>query len=695
MSFSLPHRPVSCVFVCLAALALGSLSHRLSAQVFTTGFESPDWPTANPYYNVSAPITWSRTVTSGGLTVLFDMHRWGLWGRQALDENKTYFGDQAARCRYPQSSAGVTGNSVMAMRSVVNPRGVAFKMASTGTALSATDPRIWQLELWTVGISGPQSGQAQVHKVWTCLEGDLQQPRAYVREAVDLRALADGVYDIELRLTQHAASGSAFEALIDDLELFTGNSKVEPSPLPLSTLNALIDANPPRVVFDYMHRQGRGWITRDLDRHASNYSNTFAAAQDFLTPTVFTRFFRERIRKGIAEIGTMTPAADEIIIWKFYSSGYVVKTPKYTFGMDIQEGPNKFSFLSASATQIAMGMTDSEADDLAHRLDFAIYTHHHHDHVNYRFVDRMINAGKRVFGPAGMNPADPLDLREYHAIGGNGLYAGSVAQIEDAYDPGRSTIAKLGGNLDLEVSVNKGTQSSAAWMPPGPLPPPNPIDPVNYSYHIVTDNGINLINFGDVRGTITSNLTTALLDPVLMWIRSLSQEGKHVDIRLGQGPLIHIPVRLQSVIDAFRPIIRLPGHEWEMNHPGIGLYCRMFSTYRPKDEVSFPFVVGEHLRFRQFPSPPAVVPSSLTSTSVDIRFETTHTLTGTIRWGTAADFAAGLYPSSRTETAPATSHTITLSNLTPSTTYYFFAETTEKPLSIGRQDPTFTFTTPP
>jgi hypothetical protein len=62
----------------------------------------------------------------------------------------------------------------------------------------------------------------------------------------------------------------------------------------------------------------------------------------------------------------------------------------------------------------------------------------------------------------------------------------------------------------------------------------------------------------------------------------------------------------------------------------------MFSTYPVTEEVNFPFMVGKHPQFRQFPSAPAVVPASLTATSADIMFTTTLALTGTIRRGTAA-----------------------------------------------------------
>lgn len=79
--------------------------------------------------------------------------------------------------------------------------------------------------------------------------------------------------------------------------------------------------------------------------------------------------------KILRELPATHPKDDEVVIWHLYNMGYVVKTGKSCFGIDINHRRGR---------------------ELVPHLDFAMVTHMHADHFTHPFLNAMKQAGKPV-----------------------------------------------------------------------------------------------------------------------------------------------------------------------------------------------------------------------------------------------------------------------------------------------------------
>lgn len=87
-------------------------------------------------------------------------------------------------------------------------------------------------------------------------------------------------------------------------------------------------------------------------------------------------FYNEALERLLSEIPNEKVSYGNIVVWHLYNMGYVVKTPKHCFGIDIY---HKYG------------------DKLVPYLDFLCITHPHPDHYNDAIVEAMSNAGKPVY----------------------------------------------------------------------------------------------------------------------------------------------------------------------------------------------------------------------------------------------------------------------------------------------------------
>ena len=71
-----------------------------------------------------------------------------------------------------------------------------------------------------------------------------------------------------------------------------------------------------------------------------------------------------------------TPAPGEVILWHLYNMGYVVKTERHCFGIDLHHRRDV---------------------ELVPELDFLVVTHNHNDHYTLALAMAMDQAGKPIF----------------------------------------------------------------------------------------------------------------------------------------------------------------------------------------------------------------------------------------------------------------------------------------------------------
>ena len=301
--------------------------------------------------------------------------------------------------------------------------------------------------------------------------------------------------------------------------------------------------------------------------------------------TPFTRAYRKRVQKVIDEIDRMKPAENELIIWKLYSSSYLFKTPKYVFGLDISEGPTVNNKILQEELGKAFSMTARQVRELAEKVDFVFYSHHHIDHISYPFASFMIEIGSKVYGPNNPDYHNTKDLVEYY--GEEGEYTDKIAKITDPWisDTARCAIA----DGDFYITVLNGYQD---WKDQ------ENGTPANFSYLIETDNGLGIVYFGDQR--TSENHPGYPGDISEDWLLELKRLGRKIDFKIGAGPLMHIP-GVENADDIlrreFNPIIRIPGHEWEITHPRFGKYAHMWSGAPEDVEQVFPLTIGESFTF--------------------------------------------------------------------------------------------------
>ena len=87
-------------------------------------------------------------------------------------------------------------------------------------------------------------------------------------------------------------------------------------------------------------------------------------------------FYNEALERLLREIPSEKVAYGNVAIWQLYNMGYVVKTPKYCFGIDLYH---------------------KHGEKLAPYLDFICITHNHPDHYTKALNEAMTAAGKPVY----------------------------------------------------------------------------------------------------------------------------------------------------------------------------------------------------------------------------------------------------------------------------------------------------------
>lgn len=90
-------------------------------------------------------------------------------------------------------------------------------------------------------------------------------------------------------------------------------------------------------------------------------------------------FYWKSYNKVLKELRDSKPEEGEVYFWLLYNMGYIVKTSKVCFGIDIS---HKY------------------AEDIAEHLDFLLLTHHHYDHYSQKALKKMQNRGKTIVANA-------------------------------------------------------------------------------------------------------------------------------------------------------------------------------------------------------------------------------------------------------------------------------------------------------
>jgi len=113
------------------------------------------------------------------------------------------------------------------------------------------------------------------------------------------------------------------------------------------------------------------------------------ALEQYHTPYPVLGLYDHALDKILAEIPQTAVPEGTVVLWHLYNMGYVIKTPRQCFGIDLHH---------------------RRAQLLAPYLDFLLVTHNHADHYNLNLLEAMADSDKKIcsaFYPAPGFRRDP------------------------------------------------------------------------------------------------------------------------------------------------------------------------------------------------------------------------------------------------------------------------------------------------
>ena len=123
-----------------------------------------------------------------------------------------------------------------------------------------------------------------------------------------------------------------------------------------------------------------------MQKYADTFTHTYF--KEYLATTVGTekekaiegwglmQFYNMALDKLLKEIPATKVKKGEVVMWQLYNMGYIVKTDKQCFGIDLYH---------------------KHAEKLASMIDFLLITHRHGDHYSRNLVMELERQGKAVY----------------------------------------------------------------------------------------------------------------------------------------------------------------------------------------------------------------------------------------------------------------------------------------------------------
>lgn len=149
-----------------------------------------------------------------------------------------------------------------------------------------------------------------------------------------------------------------------------------------------------------------------------NLDGYFSAA-DSETTEELVNFYHHRSERALNEIENYS--GKEPRLWKFYSSGVIVKADGIVGAFDLTRGYPVHPYPAPGR----IFFTEPQVRRLVKLIDFAYFTHEHEDHLDEQLTRRLIDAGKLVIAPhdglkrRGIQGAEASENRRKAILPGN------------------------------------------------------------------------------------------------------------------------------------------------------------------------------------------------------------------------------------------------------------------------------------
>ncbi len=245
----------------------------------------------------------------------------------------------------------------------------------------------------------------------------------------------------------------------------------------------------------------------------------------------FFDYYLRAIQKALNEAED-TVVENGAIVWKLYSSGFLIKTPDGIIAIDAVEGP--FKSLSRSPEEqegFLFHWTPKMRRQFAAIVDILFITHRHYDHASWALAKALGETGKTV-----------VVTEEFkERIWVRSPFAKSLRTI----DPETDTQV---GNFTVQtfqaVQAMQKDESGEYSVRPG--------DPEHNVYLIRDRQGFTFLHNGDNRGR-----------EFTPWLKEVVAEGWAPDVWL---KITAWPSQLVNQVMEITQPVMVPGHEWEFGH---------------------------------------------------------------------------------------------------------------------------------
>jgi len=151
----------------------------------------------------------------------------------------------------------------------------------------------------------------------------------------------------------------------------------------------------------WKHGDQRAFIARSLDKIVCVQARDSMTDADRAQLQPLLAFYRRCVDRGLDSL-ERTQVKDGVLVVKFYSSSFVLKSAAGTVAIDFCQGPinNGGEPEERDTRRTGFFMTPAQRDRLARLVDVSLITHRHHDHSDYSLSKRLAARGKPVVGPA-------------------------------------------------------------------------------------------------------------------------------------------------------------------------------------------------------------------------------------------------------------------------------------------------------
>ena len=338
-----------------------------------------------------------------------------------------------------------------------------------------------------------------------------------------------------------------------------GRSTTAEEKMPLGEVAAGLAKHPPKLG----DNSARGPYIEALDAWAAAPDTIYWDKNPDTANAEFYRCYVHCMTKALQEAST-TQVDSGAVVWKLYSSGFLVKTPTATFAIDVVEGPYKNIKRSPDDEPgYVFKWTEPMRKRFAETVDVLCVTHWHYDHTSYALIQDLIEAGKTV--------VVPQQLKDFWR---NESFANELTVLEPDVD---HSIA------GLTIRVHNGVQYMVTDKDGKWISSPR-YDAENIVYLIRSGEGPAFHHHGDNRGTSYGN-----------WMRQAIKDGWSVDVWLTKSVIPEIAKMIDPIV--------VPSHEYEMGHKpkhGIGRlmpWHKSFIKGRYAEGKGLILTWGEHFHF--------------------------------------------------------------------------------------------------